>query len=162
MEEYSIIESVEDIDTLCLDEVESEVYVDDMVCEDATLTNDLKKINLKNGEVIYVLDANGIKKSTDAINSSGINVSGTIAWIDNTGVNNKLVYVSGSASGARTPASYAVYVDSWCVKNVTFGATSFYDMDFSNKDGYSFKLDINVTSGSGKKVVLKVKTRMSD
>lgn len=118
--------------------------------------DDLVDRSTSNVYVIYVL--RGTTKDTSSnCSGHGVSLSGTITWIDNTGVNNEFVSASGSRSGNYTGSGRA-----WVRKNSdTLVGWTYFSTDFTananpnlNNIGLQFTLHIDSDTLDGHNVQL--------
>lgn len=122
-------------------------------------SNYLRSLNLE--EEIYVLTGT-TKNSTDSLNKDGVYLSGCICWVDNLGIGNEILFVSGSRSGSYSgDANYTVTAGTTPIGSGTF-TNSFYDNSVAGENAMTFRLRINSYDSSGNKITLSIATSLID
>lgn len=163
IKEYPIIASIEVVDVNSIADVETETLINDVIDENAFARNNLRIITFTNGDKLYDLKSTEFKKSGGMKESDNVTISAGIGWMDRTGINNCLTYVSGTLFGSYTsPSYYTVYADRNCIINESFSTNGFYDLSKSGTEAFSFKLDTSTYAANGNKVTYRVKTHITD
>lgn len=116
----------------------------------------------ENTSCLYVLNAN-TKDTTDSLTKDGVTLNGCITWIDNFGMSNELVSVSGSRSGSYTALGmYTCKTRYASITSDTFEGASFENSDVGGEIGYQFYLIVKSPTSSGTEAQLIVKTSAFD
>lgn len=124
---------------------------------------ELERIQFADAEsCMYVLSAEA-KKSSETKKKDGATLSGTINWIDKTGLNNVLTSVSATRLGSFAGTGTYSYGGKFQIlKSGTFSGNGFNDQENWGAVSSSFHLNVSTPTASGNTLSIKVNTSVLD
>jgi hypothetical protein len=173
---HELFEESEDVTSVTIDGVENEV----LACEvkggelnpiESTLTVNQDSSTQENDNYELVATTNvSTKTSSGSKTKNNIKLTGRIKWIDNIGLKNTLVSVSGSIVGNVKARKYAYgsgqlgsLHTTWHKSSTSdWNGSKFNDTRNAGKEASQFILKITAVQNNDKEIVLYVKTKVTD